>query len=47
VDVPIKISYKAKIKYKVDETAQTIAIQINKTMSLLHKKTYTKKERIT
>jgi hypothetical protein len=43
VAVPIEIFYKAKIKYKLDETAQTITIQINKTTSLLHKKNYTKK----
>jgi hypothetical protein len=47
VDVPIKISYKGKIKYKLDETAQTITIQINNTTSLLHKKNFTKKDRIT
>jgi hypothetical protein len=42
VDVPIKIFYEEKIKYKLDETAQTITIQINKKMSLLHKKNYAK-----
>jgi hypothetical protein len=43
VDVPIKIFNKAKIKDKLDETAQTITIHINKTMSLSHKKNYAKK----
>jgi hypothetical protein len=43
VAVPIKIFYKAKIKYKLDETAHTITIQINKTTSLLHQKNYAKK----
>ena len=43
VDVSIKIFYKATINYKLDETAQTITIQINNTTSLSHKKNYTKK----
>jgi hypothetical protein len=40
VDVPTKIFHKAKLKDKLDETAQTITIHINKTMSLSHKKNY-------
>jgi hypothetical protein len=44
VDVPIKIFYKAKLKDKLDETAQTITIHINKTMLLSHKKNYAEKK---
>jgi hypothetical protein len=47
VDVPTKIFRKAKLKDKLDETAKTITIHINKTMSLSHKKNYAGKKRIT